>query len=43
MTRPNNYVLEGGASNQVQHIIDQKYFLKSDFNFMRQIFYQSEF
>jgi hypothetical protein len=35
MTQPNNYVLEGGASNQVQCIIGQKFFLKSDINFIR--------
>jgi hypothetical protein len=43
MTQPNNYVLEGGASNQVQRIIGQKCFLKSDINFIRQFFYQTEF
>jgi hypothetical protein len=37
MTQPNNYVLEGGASNQVQRIIGQNFFLKSKMN------YQSEF
>jgi hypothetical protein len=34
------YVLEGGASNQVQRIIRQKFFLKSDINYIRQFFYQ---
>jgi hypothetical protein len=34
MTQPNNYVLEGVASNQDQRIIGQKIFLKSDINFM---------
>jgi hypothetical protein len=43
MTQPNKYVLEGGASNQVYRIIGQKFFLKSDINFIRQFFYQSEF
>jgi hypothetical protein len=43
MTQPNIYVLEGGASNQVKRIIGQKIFLKSDINFIRQFFYQSEF
>jgi hypothetical protein len=43
MTQPNNYVLEGGASNQVQRIIGQKYVLKSDINFIRQFFNQAEF
>jgi hypothetical protein len=42
MTQPNNYVLEGGASNQVA-IIGQNLFLKSDINFIRQFFYQTEF
>jgi hypothetical protein len=28
MTQPNNYVLEGGASNQVQYIIGQNFLLK---------------
>jgi hypothetical protein len=37
------YVLEGGASNQVQGIIGQNFFLKSDINFLRQFFYQTEF
>jgi hypothetical protein len=37
MTQPNNYVLEGGASNHVQRIIGQNIFLKSDINFKRQI------
>jgi hypothetical protein len=31
------------VSNQVQHIIGQKFFLKSDINFIRQFFYQTEF
>jgi hypothetical protein len=43
MTQPKLYVLEVGASNQVQCIIGQKFFLKSDINFMRQFFYQTEF
>jgi hypothetical protein len=43
MTQPNDYILEGGASNQVQRIIDQKFFLKSDINFIRQFFYQTDF
>jgi hypothetical protein len=43
MTKLNDYVLEGGAFNQVQRIIGQKFFLKSDINFMRQFFYQTEF
>jgi hypothetical protein len=43
MTQPNIYVLEGGAFNQVQRIIGQNFFLKSDINFMRQFFYQTEF
>jgi hypothetical protein len=37
------YVLEGEASNQVQRIIVQKVLLKSDINFIRQFFYQTEF
>jgi hypothetical protein len=45
MTQPNiySYVLEGGASNQVQRIIGQKFFLKSDISSIRQFFYQTEF
>jgi hypothetical protein len=43
MTQPTNYVLEGGASNQVQRIIGQNFFLKSDIDFIRQFFYQTEF
>jgi hypothetical protein len=43
MTQPNIYVFEGGASNQVWRIIGQKFFLKSDINFTREIFYQTEF
>jgi hypothetical protein len=43
MTQPNIHVLEGGASNQVRRIIDQNVFLKSDINFIRQFFYQTEF
>jgi hypothetical protein len=39
----NIFVLEGGASNQVQRIIGQKLFLKSHSNFIRQLFYQTEF
>jgi hypothetical protein len=42
MTQLNIYVLEGGASNQVQRIIGQKFFLKSDINFVNQFIYQSE-
>jgi hypothetical protein len=42
MTEP-NYVLEGGASNQVQRYIGQKIFLKSDINFISKFFYQTEF
>jgi hypothetical protein len=37
------YVLEGKASNQVQRIIGQKIFLKSNINFIRQYFYQTVF
>jgi hypothetical protein len=33
MNQPNNYVLEGRAFNQVDRIIGQKFFLKSDINF----------
>jgi shikimate kinase len=33
----------GGASNEVQHIIGQNFFLKSDINFIHQLFYQTEF
>jgi hypothetical protein len=46
MTQLNIYVLEGGASNQVQRIIALVRFLKkikSDINFKRQFFYQTEF
>jgi hypothetical protein len=43
MTQPNNYVLEGAASNQVQRIIGQTLFLKSDINFKRKFFYQTDF
>jgi hypothetical protein len=43
MTQLNNYVLEGGVSNPVQRIIVQKFFLKSNINFIRQFFYQTEF
>jgi hypothetical protein len=43
MTQTNNYVLEGGASNQVQRIIGQKFFSMSDINFIRKFFYQTEF
>jgi hypothetical protein len=44
MTQPNiYYVLEGGASNQVQRIIGQKFVLKSDIHFKRKFFYQTEF
>jgi hypothetical protein len=43
MPQPNNYVLGGGASNQAQHIIGQKYFLESDINFIRQFFFLTEF
>jgi hypothetical protein len=44
MTQSNNYVLEGGgASNQVQHTIGQNFFLKSDTNYILQIYYQTEF
>jgi hypothetical protein len=43
MTQPNNYVLEDGTFNQVQRIIGQKFFLKSDINFIPQFFYQIEF
>jgi hypothetical protein len=35
MPQPSNYILEGGASNQVQRIICQKFILKSDINFIR--------
>jgi hypothetical protein len=35
MTQPNIYVLEGGASNQVQRIIGQNFFLKSDISCIR--------
>jgi hypothetical protein len=40
---PSIYVLEGGASNQVQRIIGQNVFFKSDINSIRQFFYQTEF
>jgi hypothetical protein len=43
MTQPNIYILEGGASNQVQRIIGQNFFLKSEINFIRQFFHQAEF
>jgi hypothetical protein len=43
VTQPNLHVLEGGASNHVQRIIGQKFFLKSDINFIRQFFYQTVF
>jgi hypothetical protein len=43
MTQENIYVLEGGASIQVQRIIGQKFFLKSNINFIRQFFYEIEF
>jgi hypothetical protein len=43
MTQPNNYVLEGGPSNQVNRSIGQNFFLESDINFIRQFFYQTEF
>jgi hypothetical protein len=43
MTQPNIYVLEGGVSNQVQRIIGQNFYLKSDINFISQFFYQTEF
>jgi hypothetical protein len=43
MTQLNIYVLEGAASNQVQRIIGQKFFLKSDMYFIRQFFHQPEF
>jgi hypothetical protein len=43
MTQPNIYVQENGASNQVQRIIGQNFFSKSDSNFIRQFFYQTEF
>jgi hypothetical protein len=36
-------VLEGGASNQVQRIIGQNFFLKLDINFIRPFFYQTQF
>jgi hypothetical protein len=34
---------KSGASNQVQRIIGQKLFMKSDINFIRQFSYQTEF
>jgi hypothetical protein len=37
MTQPNNYVLEGGTSIQVQRIIGQNFFL------INQFLYQTEF
>jgi hypothetical protein len=43
MTQPHIYVLESGVLNQVKRIIGQKFFLKSDINFIRQLFYQTEF
>jgi hypothetical protein len=43
MTEENIYVLEGGASNQVWRVIGQNFVLKSDINFIRQFFYQTEF
>jgi hypothetical protein len=43
MNQPNIYDLKGGASNQVQHIIAQNFFLKSDINFISQFFFQTEF
>jgi hypothetical protein len=42
MTQPNNYVLDGGASNQVYRIIGENFFLKSDINFIGQFYYQTE-
>jgi hypothetical protein len=33
----------GGASNQAQRIIGQIFFFRSDINFIRQFFYQTEF
>jgi hypothetical protein len=43
MTQPNIYVLEGGASNQVQRVIGQKFFFISDINFIPQFVYKTEF
>jgi hypothetical protein len=43
MTQPHIYVLESGVLNQVKRIIGQKFFLKSDINFIRQLLYQTEF
>jgi hypothetical protein len=44
MNQPNNYVLKGRASNQVQRIIGQKFFLKTNINFiLLQLLYQTEF
>jgi hypothetical protein len=43
MTQPNIYVLERGASNEVQRIIDQKFFLKSDINVISQFFCKTKF
>jgi hypothetical protein len=40
MTPPN--ILEGGPSNQVQRIIGQNFFSKSDINFVRQFFHQTK-
>jgi hypothetical protein len=42
MTQPKIQAL-GGASNKVQRIIGQNYFLKSDINFIRQFFYKTDF
>jgi hypothetical protein len=42
MTQPNIYILEDRASNQVQHIIGQNFFLKSDIN-LQTDYYQTEF
>jgi hypothetical protein len=41
MTQPNNYVLEGGASNEVS--AGQNFFLTWDINLLRQFFYETEF
>jgi hypothetical protein len=43
MIQPNIYILEGGASNQIQRLISQNFFLKSDINFIRQFFFQTDF
>jgi hypothetical protein len=40
---PTKPILEGGASKQVERIIGQNCFLKSDIDFLRQFFYQTEF